>query len=173
MRVLFYGIILFSLAFIMHFVIWKIHLPQKNHTLVLLKIFFGCFLFGILISETTKNIPFLEIIHFQKIPEYLQLFLFYASLTLAYIVTYSAVEVDSPSLTMLINISKATQDGLDSERLNASMTDEFLVKARIKDLFDDRMIYMDKGKYKLTSKAVFLVNIFIFFRKLLNAPKGG
>ena len=33
--------------------------------------------------------------------------------------------------------------------------------------------YLDGEKYRLTSKGVLFARIFIFYRKLLNAPKGG
>ena len=173
MRVLFYGIIVLSLSLFAHFIIWKINLPRKNHTLILLKIFFGFFFLSIFISKITQNTHFFEVFYLQKFPEYLQFFLLYSSLTLAYIVSYSAIEVDSPSLTILLNIAKATPDGIDEEKLYGLMTDDLLVKTRIRDLFEDKMICIDKDKYKLTSKAIILVGIFIFFRKLLNAPKGG
>lgn len=173
MSVLFYGVMTFSLAFLIHFIVWKVHLPKKNQTVALLKIFFGVFIASIFIFKKAPNVIFFRITALQTFSDYLQLFLLYGSLTLAYIASYSAVEVDSPSLTMILNIVKAAPEGFDKERLYGMMTDDILVEPRIRDLANDRMTYKDKGKYKLTSKGIFLVNIFIFFRKLLNAPKGG
>lgn len=173
MSVLFYGVMVFCLAFLMNFIVWKVHLPKKNHTVVLLEIFFGVFIASIFIFKKASDAIFIGITPPQSFSDYLQLFLLYSSLTLAYISSYSAVEVDSPSLTIILNIIKVAPDGLDKENLYSIMTNDLLVEPRIRDLINDKMIYRDKDRYKLTAKGVFLANIFIFFRKLLNAPKGG
>lgn len=173
MSVLFNGVMTFSLAFLIHFIIWKVRLPKKNQTIALLKIFFGVFIVTIFIFKKAPDAVFFGITTPQSFSDYLQLFLLYSSLTLAYITSYSAVEVKSPSLTMILNIAKTAPDGLAKEKLYSIMTDDFLVKPRIRDLINDRMVCRDKDKYKLTPKGIFFVNIFIFFRKLLNAPKGG
>ena len=173
MSVLLYGVPTFFLAFLIHFIIWKIRLPKKNQTIALLKIFFGVFAIAAFVFKQAPDAVFFGISTPQSLSDYLQLFLLYSSLTLAYITSYSAVEVESPSLTVILNIAQVAPEGLSKEKLYLIMTDDFLVKPRIRDLFNDRMVYRDKDKYKLTPKGVFFVNIFISFRKLLNAPKGG
>jgi len=35
------------------------------------------------------------------------------------------------------------------------------------------MAYMDGDKYRLTPKGVLMARIFLFYRKLLDVPKGG
>jgi len=72
-----------------------------------------------------------------------------------------------------LNIIKVYPDGLKRSRLYDIINDKSAVETRIKDLLKDRMVYMEEKKYKLTSKGVFLANIFVFFRKLLNTSKGG
>jgi hypothetical protein len=160
MNILLFGILLFALAFFVHILIWKIHLPKKNHTCFLLNIFFGLFIIGIFILPA------------QRLSDYIQAFLLYLSLMLAYIISYSAIEVDSPSLIIVLNIA-GTGCGLSREELNKQLTDDLLVLPRLKDLLNDKMVFMEENKYKLTKKGVFLVKIFIFFRKILNAGKGG
>jgi hypothetical protein len=173
MGILCYGILLFLAAFFIHFVIWKIHLPEKNQTVVLLKVFFGVFIFGIILFETTSNLSIFGIKPPGAFLEYVQLFLLHSSLTLAYIVSYSAIEVDSPSLYMILAIAKASGEGLAEEKLYFFLNDAYLVLPRIKDLAEDAMIYTEGGRYKLTSKGIFLARLFIMCRKILNLPKGG
>lgn len=163
MNILYYEAIIFIFAFFVHFLIWRISLPKKNHTLCLLNIFFGIFIASI----------FLKFVSLPKPADYWRLFLLHGSLTLAYIVTYSAIEVDSPSLVILLNIAKSSSGGLSKERLSGIMSNEMLVVPRITDLVDDKMVLIDKDKYKLSSKGVLLINVFIFFRELLKASKGG
>jgi len=160
MNIFLFGILLFALAFLVHILVWKIHLPKGNQTVVLLSIFLGVFIIAMFIFPP------------QRLSDYIQLFFLYLSLMLAYIVTYSAIEVDSPSLTIVLNIDK-TGCGLSLEELNKQLTDNFLVIPRIKDLLNDKMICLKDDKYRLTRKGAFLISPIIFFRRLLNAEKGG
>lgn len=174
MNILFLGLSLFFLAFLVHFIIWKVHLP-KNHTIILLYIFIGILPCGIFILEVFKasNI-FLDRLLFQTTCEYLHFSLFYISLALAYITTYSAIEVDSPTLLLAITIGKNKSEGVDIKIIDELTTkDELFVKPRIKDLVNARMIYIQQDRYKLTRKGTRLAAIFIFYRKLLNLNKGG
>ena len=173
MLVLLYSLLLFSFAFFLHVILWKIYLP-KRQAKVLLQIFFGILIVGILflinissfVSEAENLVP-------QKIPEYLHICLIFISLTLSYMITYSALEADSPTLVMVMTIEKAGQEGLDKKEFDRILNDDLLIKPRIKDLITDKMAYLDGEKYRLTSKGVLFARIFIFYRKLLNAPKGG
>lgn len=170
---LFYGMALILIALVVHLSLWKIDLP-KNHTKLLLGIFLVILIIGIFILNKFKNQIALWSIAGPTIPaEYLQLVLLYISLTLAYLTTYSVIEVDSPSFLILIIIDKEGLRGLSLEKFNEIMTDEILVKPRIKDLINGTMIYLDKDKYKLTNKGLWLIRIFVFCRKLLNLGKGG
>jgi len=107
------------------------------------------------------------------LPEYEMVFLYFISLTLAYIITYSAIEADSPSLAIVLTINSAGSYGLEEEVLDKIMTNDILVKPRIRDLIIDKMVYVDGEKYKLTPKGLLLVRTFIFYRKILNTEKGG
>ncbi len=173
MSVLFYGIIAFSLGFSIHFIIWKISLPKKNQSVALLKIFFGVLFIAILIFIKASNTVFSVLSPPHTVAEYIEFFILYTSLTLAYIATYSAVEVDSPSLVMLLIIAKMFPEGLDKQKLFSLLNDNLLVIPRLNDLVSDKMVVIDKDIYKLTPKGRFLMNTIILFRRLLNLPKGG
>ncbi len=173
MSVLVYGICIFLFAFFLHLVIWKIRVPKKNQTIVLLEIFFTVLVLSIFMAKAFSQSNFFGVAWPQTLYEYLAFVLLYASLTFGYIASYSAIEVDSPSLTMVLSIAKETKNGLDKEKFYSSLTDELLVIPRLKDLVSDKMVFVEKDKYQLTAKGNFLVNIFIRWRTLLNAGKGG
>lgn len=146
----------------------------KGQTTALLEIFlitlFACLFILWFIQKLIITLnPFL----LQNFSEYLHIIIFYISLTLAYIATYSAVEVDSPSLLIIMTIAQGGNNGFKKEELTKIIDDDLLVKPRAKDLLDDELVYLDSGKYKLTSKGFLMVNIFNFYRRLLNAQKGG
>ncbi len=173
MKVLFWGLTIFCLSFLLHLVIWKIHLP-KRQTDTLLQIFFGGLIIGVLILWGIQDfMPLLGTYIPEDLSEYLHISLFVISLTLAYVITYSGLEADSPSLVMIMTIANAGSDGLAKKSFMQTMSDETLVKPRIMDLVRDKMVYMDKDRYKPTLKGSLFVLIFILYRKLLNLQKGG
>ena len=93
---------------------------------------------------------------------------------MAYITTYSALEVDSPSLVMVMKIAKAGSNGLKKESFEHEMDDGILVVPRIRDLITGGMANLDEGRYRLTPKGVLVSRIFIAYRKLMNRDgKGG
>lgn len=161
MGILLYGLAAFILAFLIHVVIWKIRVPKANQTVVLLEVFLGVLIAAILVFH-------------MALADLLGFMLLYGSLTLAYITSYSAVEVDSPSLTMVLNIAKEMPGGLPQEKFMSMMTNELLVMPRLNDLVLDGMVRLEKGKYQVTAKGRVLTEGILFFRKLLNTgEKGG
>ena len=173
MSVLLWGGLLFGLAFLVHVVLWKIHLPHRQ-TRALVVIFFGVLLVGLILLWSAKFIVHTKFLAPETIPEYLHITLFVATFTLAYIITYSALEADSPSLVMILRIAEAGSHGLPQEQFKRQMTDELLIVPRIRDLLRDHLVYAEAGKYKLTPKGVLFARIFIVYRRILNiSQKGG
>ena len=174
MSVLFYGLALIFIAFLIQFAIWKTRLP-KNQTKALLQIFFGTLVIGILILwKFSAYITLFGILAPTKIYEYLQLSFFFVSLTLAHIATYSALEVDSPSLVIVADIVEAGSEGLDRNTLEQKMNDDILVVPRVRDLVTGKLVCMDGEVYKLTKKGIFVARIFAAYRRLLRkTQKGG
>ena len=174
MGVLFYGFALIFIALIIQFFVWRVHLPQ-NQTKALLAIFFGTFVIGVLVLWVfSSDIRFLGISAPVAIHEYLQLCFFFVSLTLGYIATYSALEVDSPSLMIVMAIAKEGEQGLDETKLRQKMNDDILLIPRVNDLISSKLAYLDGDVCKLTPKGTFVAAIFTTYRKLLKkAQKGG
>lgn len=148
-------------------------MPQSQRK-ALLMIFFATLIIASFIFWQGCGLVGLFGISFPKtIFEYLQFCFLFISLTLAYITTYSAIEVDSPSLIIVLKVNLAGAQGLSKEALGNKMNDEVLIMPRVQDLLSDNMIFFDEGKYKLTAKGNFLAGIFVFYRKLLGLEKGG
>ena len=173
MAVLVTGVGLFLSAFFIHLLIWRVRLPNKQ-TRSLLLIFFGAlalwtiplWLFPLLYSKI--GLPAVTL------TEYLHTIFLFISLTFAYITTYSGIEVDSPSLVMVMIVKKAGRDGIMKDDFENALTDDILVKPRVRDLVRDNMAYPVNNKYKITRKGVRIARLFIFYRKILKATdKGG
>ena len=173
MKVLVFGSLLFILAFVLHLVIWKIRLPRRQ-VKTMLQIFFITLIAGVsALWNAPSSFTFMGIPSPSSLWECLHITLFFISLTLAYMITYSALEADSPSLVMIMTIHKSEPEGLDRDRFSALMSDDTLVIPRIKDVLLDRMVYMDGNRYCLTEKGKLMARMFIFYRALIKAPEGG
>jgi len=174
MSVLFYGFCLVFIALFIHFSVWKIRLPH-NQTKTLLGIFSATLAIGgPILWKYSADIRFFGITAPATIHEYLILCIFFVSLTLAYVTTYSALEVDSPSLVMVMEIAKAGSKGLDKNVLSQKLNNDILVIPRIKDLVIGNLVYLDGNIYKLTEKGLFIARLFAAYRKLMEkTEKGG
>ncbi|MBF0472984.1 MAG: hypothetical protein HQK93_04535, partial [Nitrospirae bacterium] len=96
--------------------------------------------------------------------ELIHISLFVVSLTFAYIITYSAIEADSPSLVMIIAIADAGINGLSVERFHEMMSNDLLVVPRLNDILRDKLAYKDENdKYILTKKGKIFAQIFTNF----------
>lgn len=161
------------LAFLIHLIVWRMRLPRKQ-TRALLLIFFGVLCVALpLLPHLAKLCPLLGMKQPVPIATYLHISLFVISATLAYIITYSAVEVDSPSLLMVLAIDRAGTAGLSIEELHSTMNDALLVEPRIRDLILDGMAQQDGDLYRLTAKGAVMARMFTVQRRLLKSGKGG
>jgi len=173
MKVLVFGLMIFCLAFLIHLIVWKIRLPKRQVKTMLL--LFCATLLGsiLLLWNAPASFKLFNLTAPDNIWEYLHICLFFVSLTLAYMITYSALEADSPSLVMVMAINSAEPEGLDKKRFGELMSDETLVMPRIRDVLTDKMVYMEGDKYRLTPKGAFMARMFTLWRRLINAPEEG
>lgn len=156
-----------------HLVLWKIRLPE-HHTITLLVIFLfilsaGLVLFFIFFKPVCLSCGGLS----TAICEGLEIIFLFISLTLSYIVSYSALKADSPSLVMILTIAKSGAKGLDKDVFMETMTDDVLVIPRINDLLRSGSVYEDNRKLKLNNKGLFFTRLFLVYRKIMKAGKGG
>ncbi len=157
----------------MHYAVWKLRLPGRQNK-ALLEIFFGTLLSGLCI---------MRVIHaftngfdrwlLQGVEDYIQASVLFLSCTFAYMITYSAIEVDSPSLLITLAIGRAGPDGIDEKEFKTRMTDDRLTRPRLQDLITDRMTHFDGQRYVLTKKGIIIAKVFVAYRRILNLEKGG
>jgi len=88
-------------------------------------------------------------------------------------ITYSAIEADSPSLVIMMAIANAEPKGLEKKDFDELMTDDKLVKPRIKDILLNKMAEIVGDKYVLTPKGAVFVGIFIIYRKIMKISRKG
>ncbi len=173
MSALIYGTLLLGSAFLLHLVWWRIHLP-KRQTKVLVLLFLGVLFSGsAVLCMAAEEFTLFGVPPPGSLAGFLQMGLYFISFTLAYMITYSAIEVDSPSLLIVLKIAQAGQAGLDPVVLRNEMDNHVLVVPRVRDLLTDRMAELRDGKYRLREKGRLMALLFSSYRGLMGAGKGG
>jgi len=161
MQTLFSGSAIFAAGFMLHLVWWRVALPRRQ-TKTLLVIFFAAL--AVSLAWLYRGLPAGELCHIA---------LYVTSLILAYMITYSAVEADSPSLLVALAVARAGEKGLAADEIFALLDDHALVDPRLDDLLLDKMAVLENGRYRITEKGRVLAGIFAAHRALLGAGKGG
>lgn len=172
MSVLIWGFTLFAVAFLLHVAVWRIINPAN--TVKILLIIFSLILFAGMIALVVlaRIYPGLSILPGSSV-SYIRIFLLYFSLSVCYIISYPAVEADSPSLAMVLSISHAGRDGMPCENMKKLFNDDLLVEPRIKDLVDAGLADLVDSRYKINKRGAFFVFPFIIYRNFLGLGKGG
>lgn len=160
---------LLAAAFVVHLVIWRIRIPQGAVSW-LLAIFFGVGVAGwALASALTGLQPLVP----RESWEVLSAVLAHVAVSLAYIVTYSGLEQDGPSMTMAKFTDMAGARGRSREEFFRVITDELIVASRLRALLDGGWVTREAGRYRLTARGAFWHGVFSLWRRLLGLPEGG
>jgi len=173
MAVLANGLVLIGIGFILHWAIWRLRMPAR-HTRALLMIFLGTLGTGLALLH-----------HFRRemqawgwpLPanaaEFAHIGAFAIAVALAYIITYSAIEAESPTLAMILAIAEAGDVGFEQKAFHERMNDSLLVEPRIEDLVRDGHLGFSNGPYQLTRKGRLFIAIFRLQRQILGLGLGG
>ncbi len=173
MAVLLWGIMIITIALLVHITIWKVRLP-KRQTRAIVCIFLTIAILGLLVLfRYNQYLSMVGIPVPKRLFEYLHIVIFIGALTIGYVLLYPGFQVDVPTLIILNTIAKAGLEGVAKEKLYEFMNDDRLIKTRIQDLLLDKMAYLNKEKYLLTPKGILQVKIILFFRKLQRLEQKG
>jgi hypothetical protein len=159
MVVLLWGFVLFIVALFVHILIWRLHKPNKALN-TLPRVFLVVVVTGLAALYSgdsfirSAGIPVLP-----NPPAYCHVLVFYLSMSFAYIVSYTLLEWDSPTLTIVMIIAKAAQKGVEEAELFKVADKLTFVESRIQTLVNDKIIMQKDGRYVVAPEAI---NSFIF-----------
>jgi hypothetical protein len=155
-------LVLFLTALALHLIVWKIRLPRfQTRTLLLL------FAFGLgmwLLTLTIRPMPWPDVVH---------VCLFYTSLSLCYVITYSAFEADSPTLSLIRHAHDAAGQGMSSEEVHLFLEKRPFVKARLAALTHDGLVREENGRYFAVGGGSIFFRGILMFRKLYGPIQEG
>lgn len=173
MTVFFLGAALFLFGFAAHVMLWRISRPRATaHGLIVL------FISTILCASLTLGLAEYLGIDFGgwlpgTLTEWMQGTLMALALAAAYVLSYPAIEVESPTLVMIDMVAKAGPPGIARSGFYDQLPDDTLVVPRIVDLLDEGFATKVDGHYVLTTKGRHLADAFIGWRRVLGAGLGG
>lgn len=159
---------MFALAFVVHLVWWRIRLPHRQ-----LPTLFKWFLLFFPLGLGALNIlGFWPAERFAS-PATAVVALLYFSLTVTYAITYSALEADSPTLTLIRWIAQRP-DGATEAELASFMATRPFIQARLKALEVDKMTIQRDGRIYLNGQPSLFFRLIIAWRRLYGPiDKGG
>lgn len=173
MRTLFWGWLIFAGFFCLHLALWRVRLPRRQVKTLLVILFGGLAVSLAALARAPVGFQFLGVTPPQGAAELLHVALLVSALILAYMITYTALEADSPSLVMTLRLVDAGPRGVLKEEFETFLDDDLLVLPRIRDLLTDEMAVLAAHRYRLTPKGRLLARIFITHRAIMGLEKGG
>lgn len=105
--------------------------------------------------------------------EYWNFVMLYSAMALAYMITYSAVQADSPTMAILLKIEGTGPRGRSREEILADLDDAVLLLPRLDDLVIGNLVTLRDGRFVITRQGSLLARTYIFYRGLLGMEKGG
>jgi hypothetical protein len=169
MRLFLAGLALLILAFAVHVVVWRVHLPRRSIS-ALLCIFAATPLIAVPIFTAIG--PPSGVIDASP-SDALRVLLFYVSCSLVYICLYSAIEAQSPSLAIVLYVAGRGSAGCSEADIANHIIDGESVNARIDSMKAAKMIVVGDGRCALTSGGRLWADIFEFAGDIFDLPLGG
>ena len=168
MRLAFTGVSLFVLAFVIHLIWWRIKLPYRQLP-TLFKWVLLFFPIGLGAATSLGLWPTAWLVS----PGTAIVALLYLSLTITYVITYSALEADSPTLSLMRWIAQKP-DGATEAELESFMASRPFIQARLKALDVDGMTVRREGRVFLNGQPSVFFRIIIAWRVFYGPmDKGG
>lgn len=173
MAVALLGPALFVLAFLVHWIVWQIRRPQATGQILILLLTgtvvggaAALWLGGHAEPGLARFLP-------DDAGAWAQTIAFGLAISAAYVLTYPAIEVESPIMVIIDLIERAGPGGLERDELYRRLDDDFLVTPRIDDLVSEGLAIDSDTGCRLTEKGRSLGRTFIVWRKILGADVGG
>ena len=158
----------FSAAWLAHLMLWRVRLPQAQlKTLLVLFFLTWCGAAGfawasdwsyLLLGEGSAPIGFL---YFS---------LLYWSAALCYVITYSAMEGDSPTLRLTRHLHRGGAEGVSHEEIEEFFRQRPFVGARVKALVTDNIFIEESGGYRLASSKYLFFRVILGYRRVVFGP---
>ncbi len=151
--------ILFVVAFVIHVAWWRIRLPKRQLS-CLCRFLLGFLPFGLVVAEVFDWMPF-PLVSWETG----RICLYYVALTFTYIITYTALEGDSPTLS-LMRLAGKRPGGLSVPDIVRVVCARPFVQARWDVLIKDGLVQEKNGRYFSKGSPSLFFRVIHLFRRL-------
>jgi len=168
MKILVQGVLMIGVALGVHVLWWRIRLP-KNQMGGLLKIFVSLFVLwtvSVVFLNTVEGCGMGCITDISMLEGIYTAF-FYFAMALTYTLAYSAIEADSPSLTIVRIISESPEGRIRKDDLYGRLNFDRFLEARVKALLTDGMLLELGGRYTVARKGYMAARIVVVYRRVM------
>ena len=148
-------VLLVGALFAVHLVWWRVALPRRQRAVLLVLFLGGGIVLAPLVAWLVGSLGFAPL----SWVEWLNVALAVVAFALAYVVTYSALEADSPTLSLVRHIAAAGRRGLAEAELGEFMASRPFVGARLTALVDEGM---STRKKIASSSPTTLIHFFVW-----------
>ena len=164
---------LFAFAFLSHLVLWRVSRPAATARSLVLT-FIVAILGGLaLVFWAAAAQPALAAWLPASPGAVLLSSILALALSAGYVMTYPAIEVESPTLVMIQAIARRGDTGLARRVLFEQLDDRVLVAPRVRDLLSEGLAVERGGRLHLGPRGHRLVRLFLVWRRILGAGEGG
>jgi hypothetical protein len=152
---------LFAAALVVHLVWWRLKVPHRQ-SLTLLTLFLTSAVCGLALIYATDRLS-----SQLPVPRLLLAILLFGSLCVVYLILFSTLEADSPSLTLIRLIADAGRRGIHGDELMRAMEQYSYVQIRIDQMITDGMVVETEAGLRLASQGFWLSSLVLLYRKML------
>lgn len=154
-------VFLLGVLFFIHLVWWRFALPRRQRAILL-----GLFPIGGLALAPVVGL-LLCWLGFEplSVVQWLNVALAVVTFALAYVVTYSALEADSPTLSLVRHIASFGSTGASEKNLQEFMVSKPFIGARLSALIEEGMVHERDGRIHLTSHPYTLFKMVLLHRE--------
>lgn len=154
---------LFLASVTVHIIIWKLRLPARQMRALVIIFFLGFLAWlGFSLGRHADALALGYIT------------LYYWSVSFCYIITYSAIEGDSPTLSIMNFIGSGGNQGRSAMEISGFMERRPFMGARLTALERSGLIRQEEGRFVIAGTQSLAFRVILGFRRVYGSvPKGG
>jgi MFS family permease len=161
MVVFFASALLVGILFLVHLAWWRVALPRRQRAVLMALFLVG----GAVLAPAVAFLCAKAGLEPLSLIQWLNVGLALVAFTLAYVVTYSALEADSPTLSLVRHIASSGAEGVREEELRIFMASRPFVGARLTALVEEGMIHEREGRIHLADHPYTLFRLVLLHRE--------
>jgi hypothetical protein len=156
-------------AFLFHLGLWRLRVPV--HQLKALLMIFMVFFAGATVAVAMHSswigfgdegtAPWLAWLYFA---------LFYWVAAFCYVITYSAMEGDSPTLSLTRHLHRRGSEGISHDEIEEFFRQRPFVGARVKALVTDNVFIEEQSGYRLSAGRYLFFRVILGYRRIVFGP---